>query len=315
MATARNEHLSLCFKLAVVSKWHRCLRLMPHGEQATVFWAVVPWPLPDLCIRAAHLGVAQTCGDCLGLSVSTTEKRSMSLRHGFPSSEILTLLYPGILRSIAGLGKLHLTPGEFRHINIFKFYIFTHLWAITSPAFKGSNERRTQKRSEFTFRLHSHYSSYTGQMLKRSHSMSQPCPGLFHSHLWYSDIKIALQCVLEFAFSPSFQENKGINLAEKTFISILKMLQLLLLHYLHVGLLATVQLPTVTKAALCSSVQQSILPWLFYTGSALFTLPSKDLFFSTRLSCKQTKTLLPKICFLMFLLIRMTVHTISHCLI
>lgn len=198
----------------------------------------------------------------------------MSLHHSFPPSKIGTLPYTGILRSISGLGKLYLIPGKFRHINIFKFYIFVHSWGIIIPAFKGSNERRIQKRTEFPFHLHQHYSSYTGQMLRRSHSMSQPCPGLFHSDLWYSDIKIALQCVLKFAF----RENKGINLAEKPFISILKMLQLLLLHYVPIGLLATVQLPTVTKAALCSSVQQPILPWLFYTESDLSILPWKDLF-------------------------------------
>lgn len=153
---------------------------------------MVPLPLHDLCFRAAHLGMAQTCGECLGLSVSTMEKHSMSLCHSFPSSKTGILPYTGILRIISGLGKLHLTPGKFRHINIFKFYTFMQSWAITSPAFKGSNERCTQKRTEFPFHLHQHCSSYTGQMLKRSHSMSQPCPGLFHSDLWYSDIKMGL---------------------------------------------------------------------------------------------------------------------------
>lgn len=144
MGTSRNEHLSLHFKLAVVYKWYRGLRMMPHlvnrpPSSRLVPHNVVPLPLHDLCFRAAHLGMAQTCRECLGLSVSTMEKHSMSLCHSFLSSKTGILPYTGILRIISGLGKLHLTPGKFRHINIFKFYTFMQSWAITSPAFKGSN--------------------------------------------------------------------------------------------------------------------------------------------------------------------------------
>lgn len=88
-----------------------------------------------------------------------------------------------ILRIISGLGKLHLIPGNFRHVAIFKLQIFMPPCAITSAAFKGSSERSTEKRTAFSLHLQQYYSSYTGQMLKRSQSMSQPCPGLFHSNL------------------------------------------------------------------------------------------------------------------------------------
>lgn len=190
--------------------------------------------------------------ECLGLSISAMEKCSMFL-HWFSFFKNKHLALFRHSENYFRAGKVAPNTWEFQAHKYFKFCIFMHSWAITSPAFTGSNERRTQKRTEFSFHLHQPYSSYTGQMLRRSNSMSQPCPGLFHSDLWYSDIKMALQCALKFAFSFLFQENKGINLAEKPSISILKMLQLLLLSYLHVGYLATVQLPPLTKAALCSS--------------------------------------------------------------
>lgn len=69
---------------------------------------------------------------------------------------------------------------------------------ITVVVFKDSHERNTQKRTELPLLLYQYCFSNTGQMLKRSHSVSQPWPGLCRLNLSYSDIKMALQCVLEF---------------------------------------------------------------------------------------------------------------------
>lgn len=154
-------------------------------EQATGLWGGVALvQLRRFWIGAAHLGTARTCGECRSLSVPCMQCVPMPQFYLFKNMDLCNALPSlDILRITLELGKLHLTPGKFRHVAILKLQIFMPLCATTSAAFKGSNKRSTQKRTAFPLHLQQFYSSYTGQMLKRSQSMSQPCPWLFHSNL------------------------------------------------------------------------------------------------------------------------------------
>lgn len=188
MGTSRNEHLSLHFKLAVVYKWYRCLRLMPHLVNRPLSSRLVPHQCGTITFTRSLL---QSCSSWHGSDLrralgSVCINYGEALHVPMPQFSLFKNRHLALYRHSENhfrAGKVAPNTWKFRHINIFQFYTFMQSWAITSPAFKGSNERCTQKRTEFPFHVHQHYSSYTGQMLKRSHSVSQPCPGLFHSDL------------------------------------------------------------------------------------------------------------------------------------